>query len=153
MDIYERQKNPRENHSVLLDVYIRTQAADLFGAISNPYELENWWPNTCEGEARMFGKYRFYFSEVYDWHAEVIDIVRDRVFALRMTHADADWLGTELRFTLEEQGEQTLLHFEHTGWPYDNPHYRHSAFCWALLLNGLKNYLEKGDIIRFEERA
>jgi uncharacterized protein YndB with AHSA1/START domain len=153
MDIYKGNMPERGSHAILLDVYIKAPAAHLFSAISQAEELERWWPKTCEGEARLYAPYRFLFSEEYDWRAEVIDLSADRLFVLRMTEADADWTGTELRFTLEEQADQTLLHFEHVNWPYDNVHFRHSTFCWALLLNGLKQYLEEGRITPFEERA
>lgn len=153
MDIYNGPAKERGNHSILLDVYIKAPANVLFAALSDPAELVKWWPKECEGSPRLYGTYQFYFGEAYDWRGEVIDIAQDRVFAIRMTEADADWTGTEFRFTLEDRAEDILLHFEHTRWPYDNPHFRHSAFCWSLLLNALKKYLEEGEIIPFEGRS
>lgn len=48
------------------------------------------------------------------------------------------------------------VNFSHVNWAEANDHFKHSSFCWALLLNGLKNYLEdnyleNGIIIPFKK--
>ena len=69
-----------------------------------------------------------------------------------MTNSDADWNPTTFGFTLEERENEVYLRFSHTGWVNNNDELKHSSFCWAMLLNGLKKYVEKGVIIPFEER-
>ena len=69
-----------------------------------------------------------------------------------MTDSDEDWNGTVFGFTLEEIEQGIYVRFSHTNWPKENDHHKFSSFCWAILLNGLKNYIEKGVIIPFEER-
>jgi len=53
---------------------------------------------------------------------------------------------------LEEVDKGTLLKFSHENWQELNHNFKHSSFCWAMLLNDLKNYLENGIIIPFEKR-
>lgn len=69
-----------------------------------------------------------------------------------MTKSDKDWNPTTFGFDLESSDKGTMVNFSHINWPEQNHHFKHSSFCWAILLNGLKNYLEKGVIIPFEER-
>ncbi|MGC1205282.1 MAG: hypothetical protein WA839_10405 [Flavobacteriaceae bacterium] len=69
-----------------------------------------------------------------------------------MTKSDTDWNPTTFGFDLEETDSGTMLKFSRVNWQEANDHFKHSPFCWALLLNSLKNYLEKGIIIPFKER-
>ena len=69
-----------------------------------------------------------------------------------MTKSDPNWEPTSFGFDLKEIEDGVLVKFWHKDWPECNDHYKHSSFCWALLLKGLKDYLEKGVIIPFEER-
>jgi hypothetical protein len=69
-----------------------------------------------------------------------------------MTDSDEDWDPTSFGFDLEPQEAGTAVKFWHKGWPTLNHHFRRSSYCWAILLQGLKNYVEKGIIVPFEER-
>ena len=75
-----------------------------------------------------------------------------KVFRLEMASADEDWNPTHFEYVLEKIDKGTWMKFAHNGWKYSNDHFRRSSFCWAMLLNGLKNYVEKGIIVPFEER-
>ena len=134
------------------DLPIDASAAKIFESISKPNHLENWWPLRCSGKPEKGAVYNFYFTPDYDWFAEVILCEPDSAFHLKMTKSDADWDPTTFGFDIEQRNTGVLLKFWHKGWPERNAHFRRSSFCWAMLLNGLKNYLEKGIIIPFEER-
>ena len=70
-----------------------------------------------------------------------------------MTDADSDWNPTIFGFDLIEVDNGTRVQFFHKDWPKCNHHYRRSSYCWALLLKGLKDYVERGIILPFEDRA
>lgn len=69
-----------------------------------------------------------------------------------MTKSDEDWDSISFGFDLKQVNNDTQLAFWHKGWPHCNAHFEQSYYCWAILLSGLKNYLEKGIIVPFEER-
>jgi len=69
-----------------------------------------------------------------------------------MTKSDLDWDTTTFGFTLSEENGKVNLSFTHLNWAERNSHFRITSFCWAMLLKGLKDYLEKGIILPFEER-
>ncbi len=69
-----------------------------------------------------------------------------------MTSSDDDWNPTTFGFELEPTNNGTLLMFSHINWVKENQEFKQSSFCWAILLSGLKNYLEKGMVIPFTER-
>lgn len=133
-----------------LEIFASKQA--LFNALSEPIELEKWWPNRCKGECVLGAVYNFHFSEEYDWYAKIERLKPNTFIEYKMTQSDPDWNATSFSFKLIEKGERTLLEFAHCNWPENNHHFRRSSFCWAMLLNGLKNYLEKGIVVPFESR-
>jgi len=136
-------------HDLTIDASLRS----VFQAISQPEHLVNWWPLKCTGKPSDGEIYNFFFTEEYDWFGEVFNYVAEASFYIKMTKSDPDWDPTSFGFDLEEVDRKVLLKFSHVGWPECNHHFRRSSFCWAILLKGLKEYLEKGIILPFEKRS
>ena len=135
------------------DLFINKSPSSIFDAISQPSHLENWWPLKCSGKPEVGATYNFFFEEPYDWFGEVVKCEKNISFHIKMTQSDADWDPTTFGFDLEKMENGTMVHFWHKGWPECNHHFKRSSYCWAILLRGLKNYLEKGVILPFEERS
>ena len=134
------------------DFIINASINKVYAAISEPEHLINWWPLKCSGKPVVGEEYNFYFTPEYDWYAKVIKVAFSNQFYLKMTKADQDWNSTTFGFDLDEVDNKVQVKFHHIGWPERNDHFRRSSFCWAMLLKGLKDYIEKGKIIPFEER-
>ena len=81
----------------------------------------------------------------------VIKVVDQACFYIEMTDADDDWWPTSFGFDIQSEAEGAWLQFWHKNWPELNHHFRRSSCCQATLLQGLKNYIETGAIIRFDE--
>ncbi|CAM1345248.1 SRPBCC family protein [Tenacibaculum amylolyticum] len=141
-----------KSNSIYHNVPINASVEKVFKAISAPEELEKWWPQKCIGIPELGAVYNFYFGEAYNWYGEVIEYKENVSFYIKMTKSDKDWNPTTFGFDLQMKGGETYLQFFHKDWPEINTHFKHSSFCWAMLLNGLKNYLEKGIIIPFSKR-
>ena len=138
---------------IQIELPIHTTTDQLFKAISDPVELEKWWPLKCTGLPKMGARYNFYFGEEYDWYAEVVQLIPDQIISFKMKSADADWDPTTLQFSITEEKDQVWILLSHSDWPENNRHFRHSVYCWAHLLKGLKELLEKGIITDFSERS
>lgn len=139
-------------HHIVFNLTINADKSTIFKAISNPKELEHWWPKSCKGEAILGGTYNFYFTKDYNWFAKVTKYNSPNWFEITMTIAMDDWIDTALGFKLKDTPNGTLLSFYHNNWKEESNHFKHTAFCWAMLLNGLKSYLEKGEITPFKDR-
>lgn len=137
---------------ILHDFPIAAAPGLVFEAISAPAGLDRWWTKTSDGKARVGSEYALGFGPDYDWRARVSACIPNVQFELEMTHADADWNGTRVRFELEETSTGTRLRFRHAGWPTINEHYRVSSFCWAMYLRVLRRYLEHGEEVPYELR-
>ena len=131
---------------------INATMKEVFDAVSLPEHLSNWWPLQSSGIPELGNKYNFNFTDTYNWFGEVVTCKPNTSFFIKMTESDADWSPTTFGFELEEMDTAVSVKFSHTNWPQCNTEFKQSSYCWAILLNGLKNYVEKGIVIPFEDR-
>lgn len=141
-----------ESFAIFHDLMINAPIKEVFEKIIEPTHLINWWPHRCSGVPELGNIYNFYFDEAYNWYGRVIEIKASKSFHIKMTESDSDWNPTSFGFDLDESESGVQVKFWHVGWPECNAHFKRSSFCWAMLLNGLKNYTEKGTIIPYGER-
>lgn len=131
---------------------IKVSPEKVFMGVSQPEHLNNWWTLESSGVPKLGSEYNLNFTDQYNWYCEVSQLKENESIHFKMTKSDKDWDPTTFGFDLEVKEEATFVRFSHINWLEQNDHFKHSSFCWALLLNGLKNYLERGIIIPFEER-
>lgn len=134
------------------NLYINSTRARIFEAITQPKQLIKWWPKGCQGKPELDEIYNFYFAPEYDWYGKVIKVQQNKSFYIKMIQSDDNWNPTSFGFELKSKGNGVTVMFSHEGWPSCNAEFRESSYCWAILLNSLKNYLEKGIIVPFEDR-
>ncbi len=135
------------------DLTISAPIEKVYDAVSQPDHLKNWWPLKCTGVPKLNEEYNFYFGPEYNWYGKVSKIEDEKSFFIKMTKSDEDWDPTTFGFDMEKREGTVYLRFRHSGWPHLNDHFKTSSQCWADLLNGLKAYIEKGEIIPFENRS
>ena len=140
------------SYSVFHNLFIKASPKTVFEAVSIPMHLDNWWTLKSSGKPEIGESYNLNFTDLYNWYCKVSFCKPNESIHFKMTKSDKDWNPTTFGFDLEEKDGGTYLRFFHKDWPEQNDHFKFSAFCWAMLLNGLKNYLEKGVIIPFEGR-
>jgi uncharacterized protein YndB with AHSA1/START domain len=134
------------------DFPIRASASKVFSAMTTPAGLDTWWTLTSSGHPEIGAEYQLGFGPGYDWRARVTRCVADSELEWELTHADSDWTGTRVGFSLAEKNGITEVHFHHTGWPEANAHYRGSCYCWAMYLRWMKRYVETGEVVEFANR-
>lgn len=137
---------------ILHDLPIAASADKVFGAISSPEGLNEWWTESCDGVAELGAEYRLGFGPDYQWKAKVTRCVLDTEFELEIIEADPEWVGTRVGFKLQAAKTGTQLAFYNTGWPDEGAHYRTSTFCWAMYLRIMKRYVESGETVKYSER-
>ncbi|NOT37195.1 MAG: SRPBCC domain-containing protein [Saprospiraceae bacterium] len=132
---------------------IRSSVEKVFSAITKPEEYINWWPNKCSGIPLIGNDYNFYFTDEYNWHAVIARMEEPNLIEFKMTKSDLDWEPTSFGFELEKAGDNVVVNFYHKDWLVESNHFKIASFCWAMLLNGLKNYVERGIVVPFKERS
>lgn len=131
---------------------IHSSLDEVFSALTSPVGLNAWWTLESDGKPELNGTYRLFFGSEYDWRAEVAHVVPGKELTWKTTRAMDDWLPTSFGFRLAESETGTIVHFFHTGWTDANDHFAITSFCWGQLLQGLKEYVENGKIIPFDQR-
>lgn len=134
------------------DLHINASPAKVFKAVTSPSGLNSWWTVRSSGEAGEGNTYTLWFGPKYDWRAVVRTAVPNVEIAWEVTDADEDWQGTRLGFHLVDQEGSTKVQFYHTGWKEANEHFRRSSYCWALYLRHLKRFVERGDVVPYDQR-
>ncbi len=131
---------------------VKAPARKVFEAFATPQGLDSWWTLQSSGAPETGNVYTFYFGPEYDWRAEVVHVVSGKELTWKMVETMDDWKNTSVGFALKEVEGNTHVHFFHLGWTEASEHFGITTFCWGQLLNGLKNYVEKGIIIPHSQR-
>ena len=139
-------------YSIYHNFLIKASLEAVFNAVSLPEHLNNWWPLKSSGKPELGKIYNLNFTDQYDWYCIVSVCKPNESIHFKMTQSDKDWDPTTFGFDLEAKDGGTYVRFSHKDWLETNEHFKVASFCWAMLLHGLKNYLEKGAVIPFEER-
>ena len=140
-------------YSIYHDLVISASKEKVFEGFTSPIHLNNWWALKSSGNPVLDSEYNLNFTDEYNWFCKVSKVQANKYFHLIMTTSSEDWQNTTFGIELEELKNGTLLKFSHLGWRNCNAEFRNSSFCWAILLNGLKKYLEEGLIIPFDKRC
>ncbi len=131
---------------------IKSGPDKVYDAVSTPSGLDAWWTKRCSGKPEEGGRYELSFGPGYDWRAVVSQCVPGRKFELRIVSAHEDWKGTRVGFALDEKKGATQVRFHHLDWPAANEHFQTSCYCWAMYLRLLKRYVERGEVVPYEQR-
>jgi len=142
-------------HAILHDFFIDAKPSVIFDHFTLPKHLNNWWTLRSTGTPLLDEQYNFYFSDIYNWYGEVDEVTREKSFYIRMTDTGdyQDWKNTRFGFQLQQLEHTTQLSFKHDQWLSTNHEFRKTSFCWAILLQGLKRYIESGNITPFNQRS
>ena len=140
------------SYSIFHNFQIKASPKEVFDAVSQTQHLDNWWTYKSSGKPELNSEYNLNFTDDYDWYCKVVEIKTNASIHFKMTKADEDWNPTTFGFDFIPTDNGTQVKFSHINWQRTNDHFKIASFCWAMLLNGLKNYLEKGIIVPFKDR-
>ncbi len=141
-------------YTIYHDFIIHTSIDKVFETVSTPYGLDNWWTNRSSGKQEIGSVFNLYFTEEYNWFAEISILKHNTQVEFKMTKSMDEWQPTSVGFILkEEKPGVTMVQFYHKDWTEISKEYRVASFCWADLLRQMKQYLEKGIITPFNERS
>lgn len=140
-------------YTIYHDFVVNVSKEKFFEAVSTPYGLNNWWTLQSSGNPKLNEIYNLNFTDEFNWFAKISKFEENKCIEFSMAEAMEEWLPTQFGFKLHEiNSNKTEIEFYHTNWKAITKEYKVASFCWAMLLNQLKDYLEKGIITPFEER-
>jgi len=125
--------------TIALKVGVSANQQDTMSALNTVEGLAKWWTNETTGSSEVGGTIHFRFGgEGPDM--KVVKSTDDTV-VWECLSGHPEWPGTELEFIVKQE-EETVIYFQHRGWPGVTPMYQHCTTKWAAFLFSLKAYLD-----------
>jgi uncharacterized protein YndB with AHSA1/START domain len=150
-NIWKTHTNKEHNMADILHlVGVQADRKRVFEALSQQADLQGWWSQFTEAEARVGAVNRVSFyggMVVFELTVEILTPGERIVWAV--TGAPPDWMGTKITWTLSD-GEgpaagQTMIHFAQTGFESMEGNFASVNYNWGWYLTSLKFYLEQGE--------
>jgi len=138
------------NESFNTSLLLRQPAASIYNAIAN---VRGWWSEEIEGPTDMAGAtFNYHFEDIHRCRIRVTEMVPNEkitwlvtenyfkpgIFgeAVQEENVGKEWEGTSIRFTIQPNGDKTLLQFSHQGLL--------PAFeCYTICSNGWTHYINE----------
>lgn len=144
---------PKTPPAIHASVDVHAPAFRVWAALTSPDEVNRWFTDRCEFEARPGGRV------LYAWFGEPANLpayaspsrhglaAEGRIekweprnaFSIRPT---SHWPGL-VTFHIHEEAGRTRIAVDHEGWPEKDDWYRSQEAVWNEALGLLKHYLEK----------
>ena len=128
---------------------IKASSKQVYNALSTIQGLSHWWTENVKGDEHVDGKITFRFhaqsgEEIGVMIMEIRELNPDAVVQWRCIDGPPEWIGTEIKFELSQQDEQTIIIFGHRDWLEEVEFKAHCSMKWAVFLLSLREYVETG---------
>jgi len=121
-------------------------AAAVYTALTTTDGVAGWWTTRNQTTGTAGAVDRMWFPDApIAWELQTEEAVPGKLLARRCVGGPPQWIGTDVRFTLEpapEGGTRVLL--DHTGFAQVDEMFRIVTLGWAQMLLRLKQYLDSG---------
>lgn len=148
------KKESKKSDDIELSVKIYATAAEIWSALTDQDELEEWWSEGVTLEPKVGGKFR----EAWKDDKGTAQLASGKVLAvkpkneIRFSWREKDWLNdvyTECLIQIEDEKKHRLLTIVHSGWD-KLPEGKRTKLIndfkvgWGYHLQELKSYLDDG---------
>lgn len=105
--------------------------------------LSSWWTDDTRGDPGAGGtiEFRFLPGSIF---MSVGELVPDQRVVWSPVTEPEEWVGTTVTWDLRQDGDFTIVLFEHTGWAEPTEFMHHCSTKWATFLMSLKQAVETG---------
>ncbi len=131
--------------------FIRAAPKKTFDALVNPKMLVRWLADVAELTPRRGGRYRLGWTGGPTHTGKVLVYEPPREVALAWSWPGVSLSGTVFRLTVEPEGDGSVLHVRHEGFPKLQKWtelYAGAEWGWTYFAMNLKSVLETGRDLR-----
>ena len=121
--------------------------AEVYAALATTEGLAGWWTEDTTGDAGVGGVIRFRFEgapEPGGFDMRVLESRPTERVLWEVVDGPEQWIGTKVRFELEQEDDYTIVLFSHEGWREPVEFMHHCSTKWATFLVSLKALVETG---------
>lgn len=128
---------------------IKSPIENVYKALTSIEGLSGWWTKEATGDANQGGKIEFVFkSPEGELKGKMVMEVTAHEFnkkiQWRCLEGPAEWIGTDIRFELKQEGEMTIVLFSHLNWKEVVEMTYHCSMKWAVFLLSLRDFVMTG---------
>jgi uncharacterized protein YndB with AHSA1/START domain len=121
-----------------------TSPDGVYAALTTLEGLSGWWARDTTGQTDVGGVIAFRFV-AGGFDMKVVELVPGKRVLWEVVEGPAEWIGTNVSFDLRQEGDYTIVLFEHRGWAEPVEFMSHCSTKWATFLLSLKQLLETGE--------
>lgn len=129
---------------ILHRVGIKSSPEPVFKALTTLDGLSHWWTDETRGDCEVDGVIHFQFGERGFFDMKVLAQEPGRRVLWQVVDGPAEWIGTQVGFDLRQEGEHTIVLFNHRGWREPVEFMHHCTTKWGVFLLSLKSLVETG---------
>ncbi len=116
----------------------------VYKALTTIDGLAGWWTEKTEGETGVGDVIAFRFIPG-GFDMKVIELDPGRLVRWEVVDGPPEWIGTTIRWDLEQCADYTIVLFKHEGWREAVEFMHHCSTKWAIYLMSLKQLVETGE--------
>jgi len=123
-----------------------TEPTTVYAALATTEGLAGWWTADTRGAAgETGGVIQFRFPPVGGFDMEVSELKPSERVVWRVIDGPPEWVGTTIDWELRQDGDWTIVLFQHRGWKEPVEFMHHCSTKWATFLMSLKSSVETGE--------
>lgn len=129
---------------ILHKVGVKASPDAVYEALTARQGLAGWWTSDTLGDGDVAGgvvKFRF---EAGGFDMVVLDLQPGKRVLWQVVDGPEEWIGTQVSWDLEVEGDYTEVLFRHLGWKEPVNFMHHCSTKWAVYLMSLKQLVETG---------
>lgn len=129
---------------ILHRVGVKSSVSDVYRALTTRQGLAGWWTTDTYGNCDVGGVIEFHFGTRGFFDMKVLESDPGKRVVWQVVKGPEDWVGSKVRFDLEQEGDQATVLFRHEGWKEQSEFMHHCSTKWATFLLSMKALVESG---------
>jgi uncharacterized protein YndB with AHSA1/START domain len=133
---------------ILHRVGMKASLDEVYKAVATREGLARWWTTNTQGESKVGGTLKFRFSaggnDIGGFEMKVLDLQPNARVLWQVLDGPAEWIDTKISFELKQEGDYSIIVFNHQGWKEPVEFMHHCSTKWAIFLMSMKSLLETG---------
>lgn len=130
-------------------VGIKAPVHNVYQALATTEGIAGWWSEKVSGNAQVGETIvvRFFSldgKEMGSMKMEVKALDPDQKVQWTFLAGPEEWIGTDVIFNLQQEGEYTIVLFGHRNWREEVEFTAHCSMKWASFMLSLKAFVETG---------
>lgn len=135
--------------NIIHRIGIKASPEEVYKAVSTIDGVASWWTDATSGISQPGGFIEVRFNnpegkEIGMMKMRVEALEKDKLVRWKFSEGPNEWIGTEVEFKLQHEGDFTIVLFAHKNWNEEIEFMAHCSMKWATFLLSLRELVETG---------